>query len=231
MARQGWAGNIETSNFTFPSLPFTIACWFNPADLTGNYLPVGIFDGTNRVEIRVTVTTGVVTLNLHDGSGDVVLATAGAISAGSYSHLLGVFNGSGTTVTSGDIWVNGTQTAGSGVSRTFVSGTSKFMVGGGEGFFTCRGPIDYPAGWTSALTSGNVASLQNTLPHYVASPYFDCPLLGADPEVDNGSGAHNINFPSPLSGVSNFTAYTGPALGTGSSGVGKMLQHYRQMGD
>lgn len=158
-----WLSSASVTGIS--SAPLSVACWFNPANLTHNanlvvvsnnsgsdYFAL-IFDGANANGFGDNVGLFEVSVS---GTGDAVTATGGA--AGTFMHLCGVTASSATRV----CYLNGVAGAANVDTKT-PSGLTHVDIGGlrigASTFSPINGSVAEVAMWDAALTSEEVASL------------------------------------------------------------------------
>ena len=159
MARSSSGANALTSSSPFlNAYPITMACWFNPANLTDLMVLMSINNETigagDYIDI-VLVGGG----NLYvDAGGSTAVGTSTAVaSANTWNHACGVF----TSASSRTVYLNGGGAATNTNTQAKNTWTESALGGLQSGgiLYHLTGSIAEGAVWSAALTANEVKSL------------------------------------------------------------------------
>lgn len=177
---------------------FSISCWVNVAALSARQGLIVKRGTLYQFELRIEATTGIVTFIIDDGTSVFNSATASAVTAGSWYHILAVKNGTGAGALY--VYLNGTKGTAttSNVSVNASDGSLLFGCGGTAGSRSnaLNGDLAEVAIWpTVALTDAEAVSLAKGFSPALIRPaslegYWPIDGRGS-PEIDraNGNGA------------------------------------------
>jgi len=150
---------LRATSFASLSFPFTIACQFNPNNITQNMVLAALSDatGANRC---VMVLGGALTgdpIRIDVGGGGTADTTTG-FSSNTWQHACGVWN----STLSRTVYLNGGSSATSSVS-VVQPNTDRVLIGmrtsGGVNGLFMDGQIAEFGIWNAALTAAEIASL------------------------------------------------------------------------
>lgn len=145
----------------------TIEAWVNQTSFAehGWIISKGAgLDGTGKsYELYTSITTGLPSFRLHDGSTQTSIVSSKPITLGTWNHLVGTFSG-GTM----NLYLNGVLVANGAFSSTIRSGTEPIIIGRRKSDVSTyqvgtdfNGIIDAIRLYSRALTSNEVISNYN----------------------------------------------------------------------
>ena len=209
------------ASFTAPSFPLSIAGWmYIVSDISSNRRLVSLKDsgGVHFVDLRVT---GGVMIGLSYDNGTVRNSGGRAPTTGAWNHFAAVFNGSGSTITSIQSYINGTaDTPLTSFSATGPNGAGSVICWGSDpgtstGELLSSDIADFFCVWTVALSGSDITNLQSYYPNNIQNAsiwnYWNVPNT-TDPNVPV-IGSVNIHFPSGASYSSNEPSLSNPSSG------------------
>lgn len=149
-------GNMNLDGYT----GITIAAWIKPVDF-GAYNE--IFDNNNGAAhistLRTQITTGNVQfLTRNSSDTDASITSASAVAAGSWSYVVGVYNGTDLRIYINGV-LDGTPVSQTGVLKANAVNTKKIGVNGGGGSQFFDGQIDDARIYNYALTATQIKTL------------------------------------------------------------------------
>ena len=183
---------LEYGGAVLTAYPFTMACWFNVANITGDHYLMSIADlgtGTNYwtlVALGSVAGDPVSFVSRSGGSGNRADTSAG-FAASTWTHACGV----GTSATSRNSYING-GSAGSNTTSSTPAGLDNTGIGQ---VHTSGGHIGIPLGsvaeaaiWSVALDTSEIAALAGGVSPLLVRPsalVAHWPLIGNfSPEID-----------------------------------------------
>jgi hypothetical protein len=202
------AGRHEFTTPAGLSLPFSIACWFNPANVTGSYnaITLGVAGATDQGRLQLNLMGGVagdyVRASSRNSSGTEAAANSTAgYSASTWQHACAVF----TSTTSRAAYFNGTNKGTNTTSNTVNSLTLGIFGGAvtttGVRSNNYAGSLAEVGIWNVALTDDEVATLAAGISTSRVCPESLLawwPLFDSDGDVDYW-GQHNASVVSSVS--------------------------------
>ena len=169
----GGSANIPYAAALNPGAPFTVECWANPTAIEGSQFPVSPFAG-------ITATVGragwIIYQNadswqfrIGDTNGYVAQPAGGSAAVGTWSHVVGVYDGNMAY-----LYVDGEQVDSASESSPFMPNPSQTTdIGTGSAFGrTFGGAVDEAAIYTNALSAAEIkAHYQNGISAARTTPY------------------------------------------------------------
>lgn len=198
------AGAVVTSG----TPPFTMACWFNVANVTATHNLIGMTSGGGQYHTMLAEGTAggdPVQVISQDGSGEAIATTA-AFSANVWSHAAGVWSATNSRTAYLNGTVGTTQTSTRTPSLTSPRTTIGAYNDGTTRFGPVNGSIAEAAIWNVALDAAEIASLAAGVSPLLVRPaslraYW--PLVGRySPELDLRG-----NFPLTINGTMTAAAH------------------------
>ena len=183
---------LEVAAAVLTAVPFTMACWVNPASTATNESLLSLAKSTDTVhrhDLRINA-GGSLSAATNAGSLVIATTTGGTLSTGSWSHACGVWSANNARAVYLNGGSKGTDTGSqtpTGMDRT---GIGRLSNSTGQNYLT--GTIAEAAIWNVALTDAEVALLALGVSPLLVRPgslvaYW--PLIGRfSPEVDVRGG-------------------------------------------
>lgn len=178
----------------------TLSAWVNPDTVTGTQTIAGKWDGANESYL-LSLNGSAVRMSI-DASGNYAETTSGALTTGSYQHVVGVYDSSAATVS---IFVNGVKksvTVTGTIPTSIADDAGRFSVGaedstsGTTNYF--NGKVDDLRLYSRALNANEVAALFKWTPS--TTSYAVKPSIVGRWKLDDGyadtaqdSGSSNID--------------------------------------
>lgn len=202
MARDFVAGStqyLRGSSTPITAYPFTMACWFQVADVTNAYCLMGIFDdasANNRWYLEVAGNIANDPFRATTKQTTTTAATANGVTANTWHHGCGVYSGTNLR----EAWLNGTKGTDDLGSQT-PTGVDRVSVGIGDSssqFQALSGKVAHAAIWSVVLSASEIGALAAGLNPLRVRPeslvgYW--PIWGLhSPEIDLSSGGRLLTL-------------------------------------
>jgi hypothetical protein len=186
--------NNNTANFlsagsAIASLPFTIAGWFKPADVSTAQVLWSTADtaGDENYHMVQLLANATIEVRSRQGASSGASVTAGTVSVNTWTHVAAVLRANNTR----QIYLNGTAATTDATALT-PAGLDNFLFGKLQRTTSAlpfNGKLGQWAFWASELSGANITSLAGgDCPDTVGTPAGWWPLLGtASPEPDDAA--------------------------------------------
>lgn len=168
----GTSSYIEATSTPVTTFPFTMSCWFNPANVTtgGTLMSLGVANGTDRFQmvIRGDLAGDFIAISSLVGATAATATTTIGYTANTWHHAIAVCR----SITSRSIFLNG---GGKNTNTTSSNpaGINNILLGSrwstSRGFFF-NGRIAEVAIYNAALTDDEVISLSKGFAPYLIRP-------------------------------------------------------------
>ena len=163
---------IEATSTPVTTFPFTMACWFNPADVTagGTLMSLGVANGVDRFQMvnRGDLAGDFIAISSLVGATEGLATSTIGYTANTWHHATAVC----TSITSRSIFLNGGGKA-TNTTSSNPAGINNIMLGSRwsttRGFFF-NGRIAEAGIWNAALTDDEVISLSKGFAPYLIRP-------------------------------------------------------------
>jgi len=163
---------IESTSTPVTTFPFTMACWFNPANDTagGTLMSIGTANGVDRFQMvnRGDLVGDFIAISSLVGAADGTATSTIGYTANTWHHAAAVC----TSITSRSIFLNGAGKA-TNTTSSNPAGINNILLGSrwstSRGFFF-NGRIAEAAIWNAALTDDEVLSLSKGFAPYLIRP-------------------------------------------------------------
>lgn len=199
-AASGLSANLAT---IAAGASYTMECWVNQTATTGSQIAMGFNQGTGGTSDIYAGVSGVPRFRASTAAGGTtdVISSGGAISTGSWHHLVATYDGSNMR-----FYVDGTLRGGPTAIATGVANSGTMYIGclGASGFM--NGAIFGVALYPVALSSTQVAN------HYawgraisIASNFYDDSFEGAPPSF---SVQHTVGASLGIDSTGTLNAWT-----------------------
>jgi hypothetical protein len=161
LSLNGTSSYIESTSTPVTTFPFTMACWFNPANVTagGTLMSLGVANGVDRFQMvnRGDLAGDRIAISSLVGATEGLATSTIGYTANTWHHATAVC----TSITSRSIFLNGGGKA-TNTTSSNPAGINNIMLGSrwstSRGFFF-NGRIAEAAIWNAALTDDEVISL------------------------------------------------------------------------
>ena len=171
LSLNGTSSYIESTSTPVTTFPFTMACWFNPANVTagGTLMSLGVANGVDRFQMvnRGDLAGDFIAISSLVGVVDGTATSTIGYTANTWHHAAAVC----TSITSRSIFLNGGGKA-TNTTSSNPAGINNIMLGSrwstSRGFFF-NGRIAEAAIWSGALTDDQVISLSKGFAPYLVS--------------------------------------------------------------
>ena len=152
---------IESTSTPVTTFPFTMACWFNPANVTagGTLMSLGVANGVDRFQMvnRGDLAGDFIAISSLVGAAEGTATSTIGYTANTWHHAAAVC----TSITGRSIFLNGGGKA-TNTTSSNPAGINNILQGArwstSRGFFF-NGRIAEAAIWNAALTDDEVISL------------------------------------------------------------------------
>ena len=163
---------IESTSTPVTTFPFTMACWFNPANDTagGTLMSLGVANGVDRFQMvnRGDLAGDFIAISSLVGAADGTATSTIGYTANTWHHATAVC----TSITGRSIFLNGGGKA-TNTTSSNPAGINNILLGSrwstSRGFFF-NGRIAEAAIWNAALTDDEVLSLSKGFAPYLIRP-------------------------------------------------------------
>jgi hypothetical protein len=163
---------IEAISTPVTTFPFTMACWFNPANVTagGTLMSLGVANGVDRFQMvnRGDLAGDFIAISSLVGATEGLATSTIGYTANTWHHATAVC----TSITSRSIFLNGGGKA-TNTTSSNPAGINNIMLGSRwsttRGFFF-NGRIAEAGIWNAALTDDEVISLSKGFAPYLIRP-------------------------------------------------------------
>ena len=164
---------IESTSTPVTTYPFTMACWFNPANNTagGTLMSLGVANGADRFQMvnRGDLAGDFIAISSLAGGVDRTATSTIGYTANTWYHAAAVC----TSITGRSIFLNGGGKGTNNLSSN-PAGINNILLGSrwatSRGFFF-NGRIAEAAIWNAALTDDQVISLSKGFSPSLISPF------------------------------------------------------------
>ncbi len=179
-------GDVAALDFTGDEI--TLSVWIRPEALDGEQKVLAKWsDAGGAFQYLLSVTASdVVQFVVNAASSNGVASGSTALTAGTWCHHAGTYDGSNVRV-----YLNGVEDGSTSKTGNMSSNTAPVRIGAGSGGSGTEQPFDGDIGhcaiWDTPLTAGEVASLAagvSPLKIHRENLLFYAPLNGQDPEYD-----------------------------------------------
>lgn len=225
MALSGWQANTNmliSSALAPPGdVPWSYSVWYKPSGFLSYRCPISLLNGNGPNILSIRVDGSGVAIGLTLDAGGNTQITGGTLNLNAWNHIALAGNGSSSTLSTCDVWVNGVIQAGSNTTtrqvRQSVGNTFIHVGGESNNDFSCAGKIDFAALWIGyRLLQADVTNLQTLYPNASAltapTSYW---ILNANTNISDQMPAGNtLNLTGTLT-VDNADI---PSLSAGSTG-------------
>ena len=172
LSLNGSSSYIESTSTPVTTFPFTMACWFNPANNTagGTLMSLGVANGADRFQMvnRGDLAGDFIAISSLVGATAATATTTIGYTANTWHHAAAVC----TNITGRSIFLNGGGKA-TNTTSSNPAGINNILLGSrwatSRGFFF-NGRIAEAAIWNAALTDDEVLSLSKGFAPYLIRP-------------------------------------------------------------
>jgi hypothetical protein len=172
LSLNGTSSYIESTSTPVTTFPFTMACWFNPANVTagGTLMSLGVANGVDRFQMvnRGDLAGDFIAISSLVGATEGLATSTIGYTANTWHHATAVC----TSITSRSIFLNGGGKA-TNTTSSNPAGINNIMLGSRwsttRGFFF-NGRIAEAGIWNAALTDDEVISLSKGFAPYLIRP-------------------------------------------------------------